>query len=82
MTYVGAKENTAAEMAKVMHFTLGQDQLHPAFAELLKEMNGADLDPGQARLPACGRQRALGPGGLSLEGRLPEDNQGPTTARG
>ena len=31
MTYAGASGKTAAEMAKVLHFTLPQDQLHPAF---------------------------------------------------
>jgi serine protease inhibitor len=45
MTYGGAKGNTAEEMATVMHFTLGQEKLHPAFAALLKTQNGAGVDP-------------------------------------
>lgn len=44
MTYAGAKGQTADEMAKVMHFTLGQEKLHPAFAALIKEMNGTGTD--------------------------------------
>jgi serpin B len=31
MTYAGARDETAAEMAKVMHYSLPQDRLHPAF---------------------------------------------------
>jgi serpin B len=34
MTYGGAGGDTAAQMAKAMHFALGQGQLHPAFAAL------------------------------------------------
>ncbi|MCE9532052.1 MAG: serpin family protein [Planctomycetes bacterium] len=45
MTYAGARGTTADEMAKVMHFTLGQEKLHPAFAALLKEMNGEEIAP-------------------------------------
>jgi serpin B len=36
MTYAGARNETATEMAQVLHFTLPQDRLHPAF-------NGLDL---------------------------------------
>jgi serpin B len=36
MTYGGARGDTAEEMAKVLHFTLGADNAHPAFAELDK----------------------------------------------
>jgi serpin B len=35
MTYVGARDDTAAQIAKVFHFTLSQDRLHPAFAALI-----------------------------------------------
>jgi serpin B len=45
MTYAGAKGSTADEMAKVMYFTVGQEKLHPAFAALIKEMNGSETDP-------------------------------------
>ncbi|MHC4992974.1 MAG: serpin family protein, partial [Planctomycetota bacterium] len=34
MTYVGARTETASQMATTMHFELPQEQLHPAFAEL------------------------------------------------
>jgi len=34
MTYAGARGQTEAEMAQAMHFTLGQERLHPAFDEL------------------------------------------------
>ena len=34
MTYAGARGNTEAQMAKALHFTLDQKQLHPAFAFL------------------------------------------------
>jgi serpin B len=34
MTWAGARGNTADEMADVLHFTLEQEDLHPAFNEL------------------------------------------------
>jgi len=34
MTYAGARGETERQMADVLHFTLGQEQLHPAFAVL------------------------------------------------
>jgi serpin B len=34
MTWAGARGNTADEMADALHFTLGQETLHPAFNEL------------------------------------------------
>jgi serpin B len=34
MTYGGARGNTERQMADVLHFTLDQDRLHPAFAAL------------------------------------------------
>jgi serpin B len=40
MTYAGARGETEAEMADVLHFTLPQDQLHAAF-------NGLDLQLNQ-----------------------------------
>lgn len=39
MTYAGAHGQTAAEMARVFHFTLPTDQLHPAMGALLASMN-------------------------------------------
>ncbi len=44
MTRAGAKGDTAAEMDKVLHFTLPQDKLHAAFAALIKEVNGDPAD--------------------------------------
>lgn len=34
MTYAGARGETEAQMAQALHFDLGQDELHPAFAAL------------------------------------------------
>ena len=34
MTYAGARGLTEKQMEKAMHFSLSQDQLHPAFSEL------------------------------------------------
>jgi len=45
MTYAGARGETAQQMADTLHFTLGQDRLHPAFnwldAELASRGEGA-----------------------------------------
>lgn len=40
MTYAGARGDTAAEMASTLHFSLPQEKLHPAMADLLRELNG------------------------------------------
>jgi serpin B len=40
MTYTGARGQTAGEMAKVLHFTLDQKRLHPAFQALLAQASG------------------------------------------
>ena len=40
MTYVGAQEETAAKIAKALHFTLPPGQLHPAFHRLIVELHG------------------------------------------
>ena len=39
MTYAGARGNTEKQMAEVLHFTLDQKQLHPAFARLEAQLN-------------------------------------------
>lgn len=39
MTYGGARGETAEEMAKALHFTLGADKTHPAFSELSSEFD-------------------------------------------
>lgn len=41
MTYAGARGETAAEMAKVLHFSADPDRLHEAFAEIRKGLNDA-----------------------------------------
>ncbi|MBN2006605.1 MAG: serpin family protein [Anaerolineae bacterium] len=42
MTYAGARENTAKQMAETLHFTLPPEQLHPAFNALDLSLNRAD----------------------------------------
>lgn len=42
MTYAGARGNTEAQMAKALHFSLPQEQLHPAFARLAEQMNSTE----------------------------------------
>jgi serine protease inhibitor len=39
MTYAGARGDTAAQMARTLHFSLPQDQLSAAYAELLNALN-------------------------------------------
>ncbi len=41
MTYAGAAGNTATEMERVLHFRLPRERLHPGFASLRKEVEGA-----------------------------------------
>ncbi len=41
MTYAGARADTAAEMAKTLHFTLPPGQLHPVMGALLRDRNAA-----------------------------------------
>jgi serpin B len=43
MAYAGARGETAEEMARVLHFRLDPRRLHPAFAELTRELNGKGL---------------------------------------
>jgi len=40
MTYAGARGDTASQMAKVLHFTLPPDRLHPAFNALDQGIEG------------------------------------------
>jgi len=42
MTYAGAKEKTAEQMADVMHYGLEQPRLHASFAGLHQELNAGD----------------------------------------
>ena len=39
MTYAGARGDTAQQMAKALHFTMPQERLHPAFADLQTELS-------------------------------------------
>jgi serpin B len=41
MTYAGARGDTEAQMARALHYTLGQDGLHPAFNALDLVLNNA-----------------------------------------
>jgi serpin B len=52
MTYAGARGPTAEEMAKTLHFTVGQERLPPAFAGLLRGLRGARKSPSQQLLIA------------------------------
>ncbi len=47
MTYAGAREQTAQQMAEVLHFALAQDRLHPAFnaLDMALASRGEQLDP-------------------------------------
>jgi len=49
MTYGGARGNTALQMAKVLHFDLPQEKLHPVFAEMEKGLNAVQ-QKGQVKL--------------------------------
>jgi serpin B len=46
MTYAGARGETAEQMARVLHFTVPQDRLPEAFAELLGELRPRAAKPG------------------------------------
>lgn len=39
MTYAGARGNTEAQMAEVLHFDLEQESLHPTFQKLITQLN-------------------------------------------
>ena len=41
MTYAGARGRTAEQMATTLHFTLAQEKLHAAFADLINRLNAA-----------------------------------------
>ncbi len=57
MCYAGARGNTEAEMAKALHFSLGQDKLHDAMGALTNDLNNRvyegrwDEDPDKGRKP-------------------------------
>jgi serpin B len=46
MTYAGANGETASQMAKVLHFNLPQEKLHPTFASLNRTWHGKGKESG------------------------------------
>ena len=74
MTFAGARGETAAEMAKVLHFPADPDRLHEQFAALRKGLNDAGGGEGLAS-PQPG-EPALGAGRLSLPCRFPGAHAG------
>ena len=70
MVYTGARGKTAEEIAKVLHFTLPQEEVAPAFQSLLATLPGAN-HPG---LHVDGRQPALGPARLWFPGAVRDDH--------
>jgi len=60
MTYAAARENTANEMAKTLHFSLSQEKLHPAFFQLqtrlyeIEQRGNVVLDVANALWPQRG----------------------------
>lgn len=44
MTYAGARSSTEEQMANVLHYTLPQDQLHPAFSYLEHRLTDQEAD--------------------------------------
>ena len=70
MTRAGARGETAEQMDKVLHFTLPQDKLNPAFARPHPGNQRRPHRREETRLSAQHRQRPLGAEGLRLQGRL------------
>jgi serpin B len=52
MTYAGARAETAQQMAETLHFDLGQENLHPAFADLVEALR---LDGDETTLSIANR---------------------------
>ncbi len=50
MTYAGAQGETAREIAKALHFTLGPGELHPAFHHLIAELHSRNISAPARRL--------------------------------
>jgi serpin B len=46
MTYAGAEGETEDQMAEVLHFSLPEEQLHSAYADLVKRLNTEEEDAG------------------------------------
>src|SRR5205807_4200160 len=76
MTYGGARGPTAEEMATALHFALPPERLHPAFADLGRELRN-DGKPRKAQLQIANRlwgQKNYG--FLPAFLKLTEDNYG------
>lgn len=46
MVYAGARSETEQQMAKVLHFSTNQNELHAAFGELQKRLNAVEQNKG------------------------------------
>jgi serpin B len=51
MTYAGAQGETARQLAKVLHFTLPPEQLHPTFRALIAALDGRSAATGTGAPP-------------------------------
>lgn len=51
MVYAGARGETEAQVAETLHFTLPQDDLHPAFDALHQALTRPDEEPGPDEQP-------------------------------
>jgi serpin B len=52
MSYAGAQEETALQIAKALRFSLPPSQLHPAFHKLITELHGRNASPADLARPA------------------------------
>src|ERR1700722_1744696 len=43
MTYAGARNKTAQDMARTLHFTLENDRLHAAFGTVIDQIQGTNV---------------------------------------
>ena len=79
MTYAGAQDETALQIAKALRFKLPPSQLHPAFHKLIAELHGRNATPGRPgparRRPALYGQRPLDSSRRAHPSRLPEANR-------
>ena len=79
MTYVGAQEETAQQIAKALHFKLPPSQLHPAFHKLIIELharNAAWAEPGRPADVELSTANALwSQAGEPHSSRLPKANR-------
>jgi serpin B len=53
MTYAGAQEETALQMARTLHFKLPPEKLHPAFHKLITELHGRSTVATGSKEPAA-----------------------------